>query len=431
MNYSLSTFQTGVKPLEDFIKIIKDTKELYSKIRNLEITQQQDVLLLQDTKNLLSNNLEASNRIFEYNSIIISLYGLLESFVESLIKEYIEVLSSEIADYKDLPETIVNNHYELSAILISNLSQPKYKDVTTKEAIVFNLYGCINNGGGKYTVNVDAYTDHSANIRQSSLNEFFSKVGIKNVTSLVLQDNKFTGFLEEHGFDKQKPFEVLNDLAERRNRISHGSSIGVILDINELVRYVGYIKQLVFVLNKVVFEQTIPFLLKNGSGITKLDNIIDVFNDDILCLTLSGIKVKIGDVILFKVRRKNKGTIGSANTDGTTGEIEHMATKTIDATTLEDNAGIVMVDVVKNAIVTAAYETASGIETSIRDSVVVAEQQDFLYRSCQILSIQIDRVDYEDLKIEDESKNVGLRLSCNIKKDYEFYHVRKRENDKG
>lgn len=316
MKFSLIEFNNGMESLDRYIKGINGHKNLLTDIINIEkkTSNASDTLFLKETKELLLEYFQASNKVFQYNSIIISLYGLLEHFIESLVKEYIEYLNRSIPKYSDVPTEIRDNHYEFSANLINNLKLPKYKNITTKELIVSNLYSCTTCKGKKsYKINTNAFIHHTSNFRDQSVNEFFKAVGISNITSMLLQNTQFRKYIDSEGIEAEDVFKILNDLAERRNRIAHGSEETNILDISELNRYIKYIKNLACCLNYVVFEQVIPLVVRYGDNITKIGKPIAKFASTTVGIEAYRIKLAVGDILFIERGKGERYTFGQVD----------------------------------------------------------------------------------------------------------------------
>lgn len=307
MEYSLIEFQSGVSKLKKFIEGISNNRALFIKINNIENPDPSpEGELLLEAKEYLTYYFDTDIKIFEYTSIIINLYGLLEKYIESIISEYIDSLINSIPKYNDLPKEIINHHFELSAQLINSLSLPKYKDRITKEKIISNLYSCANcTGEKKYRINNDAFTQHSYNFRENSINDFFKTTGISNMTSLLKQNKIFRGYIDEEGIPTENYFDTLNDLAERRNRISHGSEEDDILGIAELSRYIKYIDIFVQSLNSIVIEQSIPYIIDKGDNIEIIGNPIAEITDRIIGIKVSNMKLAVGDKIFIKKDEEN------------------------------------------------------------------------------------------------------------------------------
>lgn len=175
MKSVLMEFQKGLSELKKFIENSQFQKKMFttfkkSKEAGVHITPPE---LGEQFKLFIEHYQSFSNKqIFEYNTIIISMYGYFEAFIEELIKAYISNLSETVSDFKKMPLKIQENHSALSAILIQNLTLPKYQNITTADKIIINAHSCVV-GNGNYSINLDAYTYHTSNFRQGSIDEFF------------------------------------------------------------------------------------------------------------------------------------------------------------------------------------------------------------------------------------------------------------------
>src|SRR5688572_32489652 len=91
----------------------------------IEGLDKQDQLLVLQTENCgdgalqikaLQEHFRSKNNKaqYEYNTIIVSLYGYLEKFIEDLIGEYLSQLTVFVPHFPDLPSAIQEKHLMLS-----------------------------------------------------------------------------------------------------------------------------------------------------------------------------------------------------------------------------------------------------------------------------------------------------------------------------
>lgn len=85
-------------------------------------------------------SMSSSKRKFEYNSIIISLYGLVENYIEKFCFEYVEIIEKIIPAYNLLEPKFVENHFALSIQLVSKVIENKHTKFLniSKENIINN-----------------------------------------------------------------------------------------------------------------------------------------------------------------------------------------------------------------------------------------------------------------------------------------------------
>lgn len=109
---SLERFKTEVNQIREYLKHIQYVNDVVGSTI-LEEDNEQIKALLNRLKEH-DRSFRTDKRIFEYKAAIISLYGLLEKYIETWIKEYLDSLSKLVPNYNELDEKIRNNHFELS-----------------------------------------------------------------------------------------------------------------------------------------------------------------------------------------------------------------------------------------------------------------------------------------------------------------------------
>lgn len=172
---------------------------------------------------------------FLYNSFIVSLYGYLESFVENMVEEYVSQINDDCTEFSDLPEIIRERHLDLSIDLIKNTNKNKNTNQDEKKSslrkIVNNINSCVNEAS-EFKLNEDSFSIHTANFRYDSIQAIFQRIGVPNILELALEKGGLSKemFPEDplnENSDKQILVSLLtsklDDLAQRRNEISHGS----------------------------------------------------------------------------------------------------------------------------------------------------------------------------------------------------------------
>ncbi|MGD6830628.1 MAE_28990/MAE_18760 family HEPN-like nuclease [Sutcliffiella halmapala] len=304
MNSVLIEFKNGSEEIRKFIDNSKMQNHLFV---NYKRSENKDLVLKpreveSEFKNFVLHYESFNNKkIFEYNTIIISLYGYFENFIEELIKAYIRTLSSFISVFQEMPQKIVENHTQLSAQLIQNINMPKYQGVVSQEKIVSNMASCQE--GESYTVNVDAYTHHTANFRESVINEFFLKVGIENISSLILKYPLFKSYLDENEIDKSIAFNIINDLADRRNQVAHGS-VDSILDKDILSQYLDFLDLYCDSLYSVLFMNILDYRVSKNTHQYRLNSPIAVYGRDVVCFEIANTHIQLGDTLYAKTNNE-------------------------------------------------------------------------------------------------------------------------------
>jgi hypothetical protein len=184
---------------------------------------------------------------FVYTSSIISLYGYLESFLENITREFIQNLNQSNMPFSSLPNNIRRFHLELSIDLLKKVRRSKgiaesHKNDQIK-LVLKHMHTCAEEQEG-YQLNEDAFSLHSANFRYDSIHEYFARVGVESMPRLALQGQKLREAIAgKYSIDSNTKGNVfrsllkneLDDLAQRRNEISHGSFDGELESIDLVI----------------------------------------------------------------------------------------------------------------------------------------------------------------------------------------------------
>lgn len=322
MKASLSLFKSGLAAIKHYIQCLKYESELLSsgidKEKDGEIGRK-----VADIKKLLSKSPGIKKR-YEYNTIIISLYGYLEQFIESLIKGYINDLNKAVPTFDDLPSAIKKNHLDLSVGLINRLDLRQYKNKTSPEELISNLHACYS-ADSCFAINAEAFAQHTANFRIEIIDSYFARVGIQKISEMVKDIDCFKDYLKtiypgrptEH-IRPEVVFYYLNDLSERRNDVAHGVASDEILSKDYLIDYINFFEVYGESMFEVVYRSILPYHAKHEG--VELGVPIAVYNSRIICFELSNIDLKVGDIIIAKPAKTsslfNEGRIKEIQVDG-------------------------------------------------------------------------------------------------------------------
>lgn len=243
---------------------------------------------------------------YDYNTIIISLYGYLERFIEDLIGEYLDQVSSAVAEFANLPPAVQANHLMLSLELARKADYQKYASSVRVEDVVAKLHACFTTPA-KYQLNARAFAQHTSNFRHAVVSDTFKQCGITGIAPSIRRAEPFISFLTNENPDRDVEthlareddvvFYRLNDLANRRNDVAHGSFVDDILSRDLLRTYVDFIEAYGEGLALVVYERTLPFLLERAVG---LGTPLRVINNRIVCVDFPAGQLAVGDMLIAK-----------------------------------------------------------------------------------------------------------------------------------
>lgn len=245
---------------------------------------------------------------YDYNTAIISLYGYLERFIEDLVSEYLTLISSLVLVYGDLPAAIRDNHFPVSLELARKADYQRYMLTVRVEDIVARLHACYSSPTN-YQLNIKAFTLHTANFRHATVTDMFAKAGMENIGHSLRHTEPFRAFLlledPERDADMYLAggdgviFGRLDDLANRRNDVSHGTPVEDILSRELLRSLIDFVEAYADGLSVAVYERTLPFQLAQA---TLLGNAIQVINHRIVCVELGTGQISVGDTLIAKTQ---------------------------------------------------------------------------------------------------------------------------------
>lgn len=254
-----------------FVNFEKDIIELrqhinYIKSISLQVPHGSDV-------QIYINSLP--NRQFNYKSLVISLYGIVESYAEKFITKYLEELSILIKEYSNLKKTIQNkNVYNTANLALKVIEQKLIKYNHLKEEdLISNLHSCIINSP-TYLINYDAFTMLTGNMTHLRMSDLFKQVGID-------LNEKFANYTD-FNLSSENQFKKLDELVEMRNEVAHGS-VSSFLDPSQIEEYVDFIeryfKNLLIVLKVDIKQEKLKYWKNNYA--VKINN-TSVFNGNIV-----------------------------------------------------------------------------------------------------------------------------------------------------
>jgi hypothetical protein len=245
---------------------------------------------------------------YDYNTIIISLYGYLERFIEELIGEYLAILSSHVLRFSDLPSSIQLNHLALSLDLVRRADYQRNAGTIRVDEVVARLHSCFSTPD-RYQLNGQAYAQHNANFRQSVVIETLGRCGLADIAPALRQSEPLTAFLKQEDPDRDMQtylaagddvvFARMNDLANRRNDVAHGMLVDDLLSRDFLRNYIGFVDAYARGLGLVVYERTLPFRLPSAQ---KLGAAIRVIDHRIVCINLPSGQITVGDILIARTQ---------------------------------------------------------------------------------------------------------------------------------
>jgi len=224
-------------------------------------------------------------KLYIYNSTIVSLYGYLENFLEGIAKEFIGKLNDSLQCYSHVPPKIRDIHIDASISLLTKVKKDRGLDITQRDStvktIINNMNNCVNEQDD-FKLNEAAYAIHTANFRYDNTHELFSKIGIEDLFGGVLHDNKLVEALLARNaseYDVERTIlkrwigQELDDLAQRRNEIAHGSITSDIESMDMFLERADLILKLSNAINDIVWRQYLSIIMEVAPSSVVLNSV--------------------------------------------------------------------------------------------------------------------------------------------------------------
>lgn len=299
MSGALQVFCKGSIDLLSFIAGLELERRLLAATTNNPPTSDSELIAAEIR---LNSGTGSMKKRLDYNTVIVTLYGLFEQLVEGLIGEYSTNLSRSAPSYADLPHKLQKAHSDMSVELLPRLDHSKYRGRVQIHQVIANMHSCLS-GESEYMLNVEALQQHSANFRADVLGKLFERLGITQVLQRLPRYEPFSTYLNINLDDEAGSlakteiiYEQLDDLADRRNDVAHGVSSDI-LSIDLLRSRISYLTALVQSLACLIDEESIGFQASvKGKPLGKP---ILVVNHEVVCIELHNQGIMEGDLLVM------------------------------------------------------------------------------------------------------------------------------------
>lgn len=293
MYSALAEFREGLGSLKNYLDYLDQVERLLSG-DNRNIVDG-DAKLLLDSISAHPVGV-TRRRQLNYTTIVISIYGYFEHLMEEIIGEHIQELNSIVPSYTEFPEKFQQTHLYQSYELLKSLGvSRKLRDRYDQQSIIANLNSCLSGTEG-FRINHHAFSLHSRNFRCEGIAEVLARVGVEeNTVAKIVETTRLKEFLESRGESVSDAEQYINDLAERRNEVSHGIPTDI-LALSELERYLEFFDEFSQALESTLLREALPLRAKHKA--ICLGNPIAVFNNNIVGIPIKTIRVREGDFLI-------------------------------------------------------------------------------------------------------------------------------------
>jgi hypothetical protein len=302
MRTSVQTFRAGVEELLIFLSSMANETELIGLL-----LQRQSILNSHESQVLTQIAAARTDRKrYTYIVSIVSLYGLLERFIETLIEAFIENIASAVNSYNRMPAKIRDNHIPNSIALLKAIGEERHRTRTTQEEVIANLYSCLS-GDTNFRMNGAAFVLHRGNINLARITEHLSSVGINTHFRRVILAPDLISFFRERDPERDirnvadqdlyALLQPIDDLVERRNQVSHGViDIDDIESIDLLKERCHFVAAYGNAVYNVVAQEVLKYQI-DRANVQRLGKPIKVYNNSIVCFEANNTRIAVGNTI--------------------------------------------------------------------------------------------------------------------------------------
>ncbi|GAA2603074.1 hypothetical protein GCM10010399_37390 [Dactylosporangium fulvum] len=257
-------------------------------------------------------------KMSQYAMQLVLLYGAFERLIEGVLSGVVATLNEVISSTSDLPEKVRENHRRKSLdALRDEVWLARRKDPLLPVRLIENLHSC-ESGAGNYRLNALAYTRHGGNFRRKSIDELFRDIGIDDFLKLVVESREFGEYLAALGHDSTllgKDLGAIDDLAERRNDIAHGSSMEL-LTRDEIRSYIVFFNAFGRAAYAVLRRHLARFLVQHHGN--RFQGQATVHYKRVLIIELGdlpeGTLIQVGDPVAVDVSKPSGYELGRIET---------------------------------------------------------------------------------------------------------------------
>lgn len=177
---------------------------------------------------------------YYYNATIVSLYGLLERYVEDLLSEVVRSAARAVPSSAHLPERIRSHHLPLTLDVLNALQANRYRGEADTGSLIGTLDKYLGGTAGVH-VNDQVFMHHTANFRSDVIRQSCERVGFSPLADMT-KDSLFVELVKDRFPDEENIFYVVDDLAERRNEVAHGAPPQQLLTGALMLAYVDVVE---------------------------------------------------------------------------------------------------------------------------------------------------------------------------------------------
>lgn len=235
MEYALNKFKNKIEFVRNQLYSQKLANDLRILIKSKGLSKEENDIL----DSILSNRTD--EKVYQYTANIISLYGALESFVETIVDEYLKALSLLFPSYDALKNTTGIDDYMIFATsLLSHAEGHKFKNLAKKD-VLKGMYEVLINDKSS-VLHSEAFIDvGGGNYKHEIIMKCFRNMGVRDISSKLKKFEPLHGYIQEKGIDTSSNiYAKVDDLVERRNELAHGADSPELIDSDRFFELLSF-----------------------------------------------------------------------------------------------------------------------------------------------------------------------------------------------
>ncbi|CAN5412228.1 hypothetical protein BH11ACT8_BH11ACT8_07400 [soil metagenome] len=265
MRSNLTEFESAADGLRRNLGLAQEVDVLRAWRSNTKRTHRSDRVIAQFQAAVPGT---AELRRFMNAGIVVGLYGALEQYVERLVADAVDTYVGCCNSYEQLPAGVLRNYSVLSSEVLSAMMADRYFGGLSQLQIASGLHRTLTQET-PIPFEANVFARHTANFRWELIKTTFVRAGMD--VAQVEHSRRLQDAMMEHFPDEARTTYVIDDLAERRNALAHGSGGDDLLSLELLESYVTVVEEFARALYERVATAVLRIMMSVDNGsFTKL-----------------------------------------------------------------------------------------------------------------------------------------------------------------
>ena len=235
-------------------------------------------------------------KVFSIASSITRLYAIYESYIETILSDYLDSLS-DLVPFEELPSGFKNEYRLGISHILSRIDQGRYRHLD-HEAVVNRYHGALN-GAQPYQFVTDALIRHEQNLRLNIIENMFSKLGLDDFEPWLLKHPLMLKFFQQDALGKETVESKIKNFIDLRNDASHGE-IDNLVDAESLKNYCEFVSTLMEVVRQFISSKLLLVMNEKGK-VTDLGKVTESFgkNGAFILKGVKGTSIEVNNQIFI------------------------------------------------------------------------------------------------------------------------------------